>query len=123
VNKFDNEFWDILDRLINENDVFIDRPKGSCHPKHTNITYPLDYGYIKNTVSSDGAGIDVWVGSSGTKKACAIISSVDLWKRDSEIIVLVSCTREEIGLVYMHHNNTAGMKGILNIRSLYGDAI
>ena len=117
MNNFDNEFWMILDKLIEENDIQIDRPKGSPHPKHANIIYPLDYGYIKNTVSSDSAGIDVWLGSLGTKKACAIISSVDLWKRDSEIKVLISCSYEEIELIYKHHNSTSGMKGLLSIRS------
>ena len=115
---FEDEFWGILDELIEKNGIQIDRPKGSKHPKYTNIIYPLDYGYIKNTVSSDGSGIDVWVGSLSTNKAWAIISSVDLWKRDSEIKVLVSCTTNEIELVYKHHNSNSGMKGILNIRLL-----
>lgn len=31
----------------------IDRPLGSSHPKHRFI-YPVNYGYIPNTVSGDG---------------------------------------------------------------------
>jgi inorganic pyrophosphatase len=87
------------------------------------MIYPLDYGYLAGTSSADGDGIDIWLGGMPERRVMAVICIVDLMKRDSEIKVLVSCTREEIDLVYMHHNNTAGMKGILNIRSLYGDAI
>ena len=39
------------------------------------------YGYLKNTASMDGAGIDVWVGS-GEKKIDAIMCIVELMKRD-----------------------------------------
>ena len=33
--------------------VIIDRPLGSCHPKFDMI-YPINYGYIPNTVAGDG---------------------------------------------------------------------
>ena len=38
----------------------IDRPMGSKHPKHGFI-YPVNYGYIPNTVSGDGEEIDCYV--------------------------------------------------------------
>lgn len=41
--------------------VKIDRSLGSVHPKHKNIIYPINYGYIENTVSGDGEEIDVYV--------------------------------------------------------------
>jgi len=111
-------FWEMLDKLISEQGIWIDRPKGSRHPVHTDYIYPLDYGYLQNTVSSDGAGIDVWVGSSDTGTASAVITSVDMWKKDSEIKILVSCTEEEIEKIYQAHNSTSGMKGLLNVRSI-----
>lgn len=40
--------------------VKIDRKLGSKHPKHGFI-YPLNYGYIPNTVSGDGEEIDAYV--------------------------------------------------------------
>ncbi len=40
--------------------VEIDRPMGSKHPKHGFI-YPVNYGYIPNTVSGDGEELDVYV--------------------------------------------------------------
>lgn len=42
-------------------DVIIDRPLGSMHPKHNDIIYTLNYGYIPNTKASDGEEIDAYV--------------------------------------------------------------
>lgn len=41
-------------------DVKIDRPFGSYHPKHKYI-YPVNYGYIPNTISGDGEELDCYV--------------------------------------------------------------
>lgn len=41
-------------------DVVIDRPIGSKHPKHGFI-YPVNYGYVPNTVSGDGEELDCYV--------------------------------------------------------------
>lgn len=40
--------------------VIIDRPIGSKHPRY-NTYYPLNYGYIPNTISGDGEEIDAYV--------------------------------------------------------------
>ncbi len=40
--------------------VKIDRPFGSKHPKHGFI-YPVNYGYVPNTVSGDGEELDCYV--------------------------------------------------------------
>ncbi len=53
-------------QLIVTNSLVIDRPKGSSHPRYPHVIYPLDYGYLENTTSSDGDGIDVWLGSLNT---------------------------------------------------------
>lgn len=37
--------------------VFVDRPLASKDPKHE-IYYPLNYGYIPNTISGDGEEVD-----------------------------------------------------------------
>ena len=63
-NNYDNEFWNLVDKLILEHEIVIDRPKGSRHPKYENYIYSVDYGYLKGTLSSDGSGIDIWVGST-----------------------------------------------------------
>lgn len=40
--------------------VKIDRPLGSKHPKH-NFLYPLNYGFIPDTISGDGEEIDAYI--------------------------------------------------------------
>lgn len=40
--------------------VVMDRPLGTIHPKHGFI-YPVNYGYIPNTVSGDGEELDAYV--------------------------------------------------------------
>ncbi len=107
-----NDFWESLDSLVCDSQIVIDRPKGTVHPKYSNFIYKVDYGYLKNTSSMDGAGIDVWVGS-GDKQIDAIMCIVDLMKRDSEIKILIGCTEEEKQIVYQTHNETQYMKGIL----------
>ena len=40
--------------------VIIDRKMGSTHPKHGFI-YPVNYGYVPNTISGDGEELDCYV--------------------------------------------------------------
>lgn len=112
MDGYKKEFWDALDKLVSNSEIVIDRPKGSAHPRYPDFIYRVDYGYLKDTISMDGAGIDVWVGS-GEKKIDAVMCIVDLIKRDSEIKILIGCTEEEIMEVYKTHNETPFMKGIL----------
>lgn len=112
MNTFNNDFWRALDSLVDNSEIVIDRPKGTAHPKYPDFIYKVDYGYLKNTSSMDGAGIDVWI-DSGEKKIDAIMCIVDLMKRDSEIKILIGCTEEEKQIVYQTHNETEYMKGIL----------
>ena len=46
-----------LGKIVN---VKMDRPLGSKHPKH-GFVYPVNYGYIPNTVSGDGEELDAYV--------------------------------------------------------------
>lgn len=41
-------------------EVKMDRPMGCKHPKHGFI-YPVNYGYVPNTVSGDGEELDAYV--------------------------------------------------------------
>lgn len=107
------EFWKLLDELVQKSEIVIDRPKGTAHPKFPNFIYRVDYGYLKDTTSMDGGGIDVWVGSKTDKEITGIICIVDMLKRDSEIKILIGCTEEETAIVYETHNETDSMKGIL----------
>ena len=112
MDGYNEDFWKALDELVSNSEIVIDRPRGYAHPRFPNFIYKVDYGYLKDTTSMDGAGIDVWVGS-GDKKIDAIMCIVDLMKRDSEIKILIGCTEEEKLEVYKTHNETPYMKGIL----------
>lgn len=112
MDNFNNEFWAALDELIRSSEIVIDRPKGTAHPKYPGLSYPVDYGYLKNTSSMDGEGIDVYAGT-GKKALDALICTIDLLKRDSEIKLLLGCTEAEKEILLEVHNQTRYMKGIL----------
>ena len=48
---------DYLDKIVT---VKMDRPMGSKHP-NWNFIYPLNYGYIPNTISGDGEELDCYI--------------------------------------------------------------
>ncbi|MCD7741829.1 MAG: GrpB family protein [Ruminococcus sp.] len=41
--------------------IKIDRPMGSRHPRHPEMIYPVNYGFIPNVYSGDGAELDVYL--------------------------------------------------------------
>ena len=104
------DFWIAIDKLISSSKIIIDRPKGSRHPKYDNCIYKLDYGYLENTSSMDGGGIDVWKGSLDENICDAIVCTVDLIKKDSEIKILIGCNEEEKNIVMNSFDNEY-MKG------------
>ena len=112
-NEDNSNFWHYLDKLVSDSKIIIDRPKGTPHPRYPSYISPLDYGYLENTSSMDGGGIDVWQGSDPSQKLDAIICTVDLTKRDSEIKLLIGCTEDEKTIAYNAHNRTELMKGML----------
>lgn len=44
--------------LIN---ALIDRPLGSSHPRHPEMIYPVNYGYVPGIIAGDGAEQDVYI--------------------------------------------------------------
>ncbi len=50
----------ITEYLGREVKATMDRPLGSKHPQH-NFIYPINYGYIPDTVSGDGEAIDAYI--------------------------------------------------------------
>ena len=72
-------------------EVKMDRPLGSKHPKHGFI-YPVNYGYIPNTVSGDGEELDAYVLGefepldTFTGKVIAIIHRVN--DNDDKLVVV-----------------------------------
>jgi len=107
--RHNDYFWDHLDQLVAGTRVTIDRPRHTAHPDYTDMMYPVDYGYLAGTVSSDGAGIDVFLGTSGKRNVRGIICTVDLVKRDTEMKVLLGCSEQEMMDIVDFLNDSEGM--------------
>ena len=86
------DFWERLDSLIASSEVVIDRPKGSMHPVHSAIIYPLDYGYLKNVNGGDGNELDIWQGSVSDRQLVAVVCTADTLKNDAEVKLIIGCT-------------------------------
>jgi inorganic pyrophosphatase len=112
VKQPGDTFWDALDSLVRDSELVIDRPKGAHHPRYPQITYPVDYGYLKNTTAMDGNGIDIWRGSDLSRKVDAVVCTIDLKKKDSEIKILIRCTFQEKKLISQFYDSEY-MKGLL----------
>ena len=41
--------------------IEMDRPIGTPHPKHPEILYPINYGYIPGVLGGDGEELDVYL--------------------------------------------------------------
>jgi len=102
--KRDTSFWQEMTRLATSDKTTIDRPKDKPHPQYPEMIYPLDYGYVENTSSSDGDGIDVWIDSSNTKTLTGILCTFDIFKRDAEIKLLIGCNEKDIQTIRNFHN-------------------
>lgn len=96
-------FWSYLEELARTAEVVVDRPQGSAHPRYPEFHYPYDYGYLKGTTSADGGGLDVWIGSLPGRAVTGIVCCVDLLKQDSEIKLLLGCTRAEAEAITQVH--------------------
>ena len=108
-------FWQKIDTLFFSSEVVIDRPKKTTHPQFANLIYPVDYGYLKDTVSADNAGVDVFVGSQSKKKNSieTIVIAVDILKKDVEIKILHGCDEAEVNEILLFLNQTDFKKSIL----------
>ena len=105
-------FWKALEELVRDHPIIIDRAKGTPHPRYPDFVYPADYGYLEGTVSADRGGIDVWIGTVRPAQVDAVICTVDLFKKDSEIKILYGCDELEMEQIYQTLNNSS-MKGIM----------
>lgn len=51
------DFSNIIGKEVNGT---IDRPLGSAHPRHKELIYPVNYGYVNGVIAGDGAEQDVY---------------------------------------------------------------
>ena len=49
---------DIIGKIVN---IKVDRPIGSIHPKHNDLIYPVNYGYVEGIIAFDGEEQDVYI--------------------------------------------------------------
>ncbi|MCS7248346.1 MAG: nitroreductase family protein [Anaerolineales bacterium] len=70
-------FWEALDRLLEEGEVVIDRPRESLHGCFPQVRYPLDCGYLASPQSEAGEEMEVWMGSEPVRQASALFLAVD----------------------------------------------
>ena len=110
----DDKFWRLCDKLIESNPIEIDRPKGSLHPKWS-FEYPMDYGFLQGTRSNDGAGVDIWRGSLSTEALTGVILTVDVFKNNCEIKLLVGCTPDEADTA-LHIHDADSQAALLVLR-------
>ena len=86
------ESKDYIGKIVN---VKMDRPMGCSHPKH-GFVYPVNYGYIPNTISGDGEELDAYILGVHTPldtfegEVIAVIHRID--DNDDKLVVLPNNT-------------------------------
>ena len=78
--------------------ITIDRPQLSVHPSYPDIIYPIDYGFINETMSVDQEEQDIFVGSAENGLIAAIFTT-DRRKGDRECKLIYNCSPAEIYMV------------------------
>jgi inorganic pyrophosphatase len=111
-------FWIKLEELVQKNGIVIERPKGTAHPRYSDDIYPVDYGFLKNTRSSDGAEVDIWVGSVIPGTLNAVICTLDQLKGDVELKIVWGCTEEEMISINNFVNNEM-QSGVVLLKPKY----
>ena len=99
ISFADEDYWRAMQTLLVEGHIVIDRPRGQAHPHYPDLIYPLDYGYVEGTTASDGGGIDVWIGRSGSRTLTGILCTFDTVKRDAEVKLLAGCNPQEVAII------------------------
>ncbi len=87
--------WSDWQAIIREHGITIDRPQGEPHPNYPHILYPIDYGYINDTIAPDGGGVDVFVGTA-SNGLVALLRTTDYRRGDEEVKLIYNCTPREI---------------------------
>ncbi len=106
-------FWQKIDMLLLSSDTVIDRKKNTTHPTYNNLVYPVDYGYLRDTMADSQEHISVYVGSKSNNMVEAIIVCADILKKDIEVKLVVGCTDEEENAILEFLNQTDFQKSII----------
>ena len=87
--------WDAWEQRIETMGITIERPRATAHPDYPSVIYPLDYGFVNDTRSTDGEPLDVFVGRGTTGLVGALLTT-DHRQRDREVKLLYDCTPADV---------------------------
>lgn len=115
MNQLENNafFWQKLDSIYFASSIVITQPQGSTHSTFTNLVYPVEYGYLNDTLSQDELGIAIYKGKGSAYSVEAILVAADILKKDIEVKLLVGCNEEEVEMILRFVNQTEFQKTIL----------
>jgi len=108
--------WADWARCIEDRGVTLDRPAHSAHPEYPSVVYPLDYGFVPGTTSTDGEPVDVFVGS-GTEGLVAALLTTDHRQQTRQVKLLLDCTPPEVYTAhgFINYDRTL-LEGVLVLR-------
>lgn len=111
-------FWQKLDTLYFSSSIVITQPSGSAHPVYGNLIYPVNYGYLSDTLSQDETGISIYKGSLSANQVNTILIAADILKKDIEVKLLVGCSDAEEDAILRFTNQTDFQKTVLIRRGM-----
>ncbi|MFB6272906.1 MAG: inorganic diphosphatase [Salinibacter sp.] len=108
--------WNAWAQCIASNGVTIERPRTTAHPDYSSVIYPLDYGFVNDTQSTDGEPLDVFVGRGTTGLVGAILTT-DHRQHDREVKLLYDCSPTDVYTAhgFINYDRTL-LEGVLVLR-------
>jgi len=108
--------WNAWQRCIEQHGITIERPRTTAHPEYPGVVYPLDYGFVNDTLGTDGEPLDVFVGR-GTTGLVGVLLTTDHRQRDREAKLLYDCTPTEVYAAhgFINYDRTL-LEGVLVLR-------
>jgi inorganic pyrophosphatase len=111
-------FWQKLDTLYFSSSIIITQSAGSAHPQYENLIYPVNYGYLSDTISQDETGISIYKGTLSANQVNTILVAADILKKDIEVKLLVGCSVQEEDAILRFTNQTDFQKTVLLRRGI-----
>lgn len=93
-----NRYQDIIGQVVSGK---IDRPKGSYHPRHKEMIYPINYGYVTGIKGGDGAEQDIYLfgeNSAVAEYTGKVIAVYHRYDDNETKLIVVPC--DEKGVIH-----------------------